>query len=144
MCKSSIPMLHLIRTFNLQPALRGMSKRSVASTTNVSERWSLYLFLCLYSQPLTVRACRSTMIIYKRLAHLLSVKRDESYNHVIRWLRCYLAFALLQSAIMCLRGSRSLNTCNDCPSSISQLNPYYIYIGLYIYIYLSVANVLCS
>ena len=26
---------------------------------------------------------RSTMKVYKRLAHLLSVKRDESYNHVI-------------------------------------------------------------
>ena len=63
---------------------------------------------------------RSTMIVYKRLAHLLSVKRDESYNHVIRWLRCRLAFALLRSAIMCLRGSRSPKTGNDCPSSISQ------------------------
>ena len=60
------------------------------------------------------RMGRSTMIVYKSLAHLLSVKRDKSYKHVICWLRCRLAFALLRSAIMCLRGSRSLNTCNDC------------------------------
>ena len=66
------------------------------------------------------RMGRSTMIVYKSLAHLLSVKRDKSYNHIIRSLHCCLAFALLRSAIMCLRGSRSLNTCNVCPPSIPQ------------------------
>ena len=63
---------------------------------------------------------KSTAIVYKRLAHLLSVKREESYSNVIRWLRCRLGFALLRSSITCLRGSRSISINNDCPSSISQ------------------------
>jgi hypothetical protein len=64
---------------------------------------------------------KSTSIVYKRLAHLLSVKRDEPYCSTIRWLRCRLGFALLRSSIMCLRGSRSLHTYNnECPSSFTQ------------------------
>ena len=65
---------------------------------------------------------KSTSIVYKRLAHLISLKRDESYNNVIRWLRCRLGFALVRSQIMCLRGCRSLRSHNDtdCPTSIAQ------------------------
>jgi hypothetical protein len=64
---------------------------------------------------------KSTSIVYKRLAHLLSVKRDEPYCSTIPWLWYRLEFALLRSSIMCLRGSRSLHTYNnECPSSFSQ------------------------
>ena len=63
---------------------------------------------------------KSTAIVYKRLAHLLSVKREESYSNIVHWLRCRLGFALLRSSITCLRGSRSISINNDCPSSISQ------------------------
>ena len=31
---------------------------------------------------------KSTSIVYKRLAHLLSLKRDKSYSNVIHWLHC--------------------------------------------------------
>ena len=48
-----------------------------------------------------------TEITYKRLASLLAIKKDQHYNTVISLIHCRLCFSLLQSAIMCLRGSRS-------------------------------------
>ena len=44
---------------------------------------------------------------YKQLGSLLSFKWDQPYSHVMAWLRCRLSFSLLQSSIMCIRGSRS-------------------------------------
>ena len=44
---------------------------------------------------------------YKRLASLLATKRKESYSLTIAWIRAQLSFALLRSAVLCLRGSRS-------------------------------------
>ena len=50
-------------------------------------------------------------IFYKRLASLLSDKWDSNYAAVMGWVRCCLSFSLLQSAIRCLRGSRSSRGC---------------------------------
>ena len=50
---------------------------------------------------------REATIFYKRLADLLSDKQDKAYSLIMGWLRCRLSFAILRSAIMCLRGSRS-------------------------------------
>ena len=44
---------------------------------------------------------------YKRLADLISSKQQKHYSNVMCWLRCRLSFAILRSAIMCIRGSRS-------------------------------------
>ena len=44
---------------------------------------------------------------YKRLATLIAEKRNQSYSTTIRWIRCRLTFALIRSAILCLRGHRS-------------------------------------
>lgn len=44
---------------------------------------------------------------YKRLASMISQKRQHPYPTVMGWLRCRLSFAALRSAIMCIRGSRS-------------------------------------
>ena len=63
---------------------------------------------------------RLTSVFYKRLTHLLSVKKNEPYSCVIRWLRCRLGFALLRVQIMCLRGSRSLHCVPDYPPSTAQ------------------------
>jgi len=51
-------------------------------------------------------ACETT-VLYKRLADLESLKREESFLVTMGWLRCRLSFALLRSAILCIRGSRS-------------------------------------
>eukprot|EP00731_Ephydatia_muelleri_P019440 Em0012g265a len=49
---------------------------------------------------------REATTFYKRLADLLSDKQDKAYS-LMGWLRCRLSFAILRSAIICLRGSRS-------------------------------------
>ena len=46
-------------------------------------------------------------VVYKRIASLISERSNQSYSMTLYWLRCKLSFSLLQSAITCLRGSRS-------------------------------------
>ena len=43
----------------------------------------------------------------KRLAGKIAEKDNEEYSAVMAWIRCKLSFALLRSAVMCVRGSRS-------------------------------------
>ena len=50
---------------------------------------------------------REASTFYKRLANLLSHKQEKPYSMVMGWLRCRLSFAILCSAIMCIRGTRS-------------------------------------
>ena len=51
-------------------------------------------------------ASPATTVFLKRLASLLAEKRDGKYAEMINWLRCRLAFSLVRSAILCIRGSR--------------------------------------
>ena len=44
---------------------------------------------------------------YKRLSLLIAEKRDEKLSSVSSWIRTRISFALLRSALMCLRGTRS-------------------------------------
>ena len=66
-------------------------------------------------------------IFYKRLATLISTKREPSYNLTINWLRCQISFSLLRSAIQCIRGVRSSCHSPDVNApfylKISQTNP---------------------
>ena len=55
----------------------------------------------------------AAMAFYKRLASQLSEKWKQSYSSTIGWLRCRIAFSLLRSSIMCLRGSRSSRAFNS-------------------------------
>ena len=45
--------------------------------------------------------------IYKRLANLLTEKQDLSYGEVMGWIRYKPSFALVRSAIMCIRDACS-------------------------------------
>jgi len=51
----------------------------------------------------------------KRLAWRISEKNGESYSMVICTLRCKFSFSMMRSALVCLRGSRTLKprTFND-------------------------------
>ena len=51
-------------------------------------------------------ASRETTVVYKRLADLLANNRKSSYNTTLAWMRCHISFALMRSAISCIRGSR--------------------------------------
>ena len=44
---------------------------------------------------------------HSRLAELLAVKKQESYASTIAWIRARVSFAILRSALVCLRGSRT-------------------------------------
>ena len=44
---------------------------------------------------------------HSRLAELLAIKKQESYASTIAWIRTRVSFAILRSALVCLRGSRS-------------------------------------
>ncbi len=46
-------------------------------------------------------------MFYKRLANMLSRKQERPYSVVMGWMRCRLSFAIIRSAIMCIRGTRS-------------------------------------
>ncbi len=50
---------------------------------------------------------REGQTFYKRLADMIAQKREMPYGIMMGWLRCKLSFAILRSAIMCIRGSRS-------------------------------------
>ena len=50
---------------------------------------------------------RAATTFYKRLASMISEKRNTEYSQTVNWIRCKLSFALLRSSIMSIRGARS-------------------------------------
>ena len=50
---------------------------------------------------------REATHFYKRLASRLVDKWNQPYSLTMCWLRCTISFALLLSAIQCIRGARS-------------------------------------
>ena len=50
---------------------------------------------------------RAATTFYRRLAAMLSEKRDVPYSKMIGWIRCRLSFGLLRASIMSVRGARS-------------------------------------
>ena len=44
----------------------------------------------------------------KRLIELLAIKKGESYATTMQWVRAKVSLALIHSALLCLRGSRSI------------------------------------
>ena len=50
---------------------------------------------------------------YSRLATLISEKRNDNKNTVTSWMRCRLNFSLLRSALLCIRGSRTIAYMQD-------------------------------
>ena len=49
----------------------------------------------------------SASIVFKRLASMISEKHSSSYSSTMKMIRSKVAFSLIDSAIMCLRGARS-------------------------------------
>lgn len=46
---------------------------------------------------------------HKRLAQLISLKRNEEYSHIVNYVRTRLRFCLLKSVLISLRGVRGKN-----------------------------------
>lgn len=53
---------------------------------------------------------RATTTFYKRLATMLSEKRDVPYSKMIGWIRCRMSFSLVRASVMSIRGARSSAT----------------------------------
>ena len=54
-------------------------------------------------------------IYHKFLAEKISQKTEQRYDQVMAWIRCKLSFLIIRSALLCLRGSRSVRKMNtDC------------------------------
>ena len=51
-------------------------------------------------------------VYHKRLAELLSVKKGEDDSTTMSWIRTRISFAILQTSLLCLRGSRSMRRVN--------------------------------
>jgi len=49
---------------------------------------------------------------HSRLAELLSAKKGKDYSITISWIRSKVSFAILSTALLCLRGSRTLRRTN--------------------------------
>ena len=60
-------------------------------------------------------------IVYKRLTSLLAEKQGRLYSSTLHWPRCRLNFSLLRSAIMCLRGSRSIFSPDSASKTVDEL-----------------------
>ena len=63
---------------------------------------------------------REASIFYSWLANLLAVRHNTQYSQILSWMQCTISFSLLQSAILAIRGSRTL-TSVDCPSTSTEL-----------------------
>ena len=55
-------------------------------------------------------------VVYKRLAYCIAEKHNMPCGKTLHWIRCWLYFSLLRSAVMCLR---SCSTC-QCPEKQHQ------------------------
>ena len=44
---------------------------------------------------------------HSRLAELISAKKQENYATTMSWIRIKVSFAILRTALVCLRGTRS-------------------------------------
>ena len=57
----------------------------------------------------------------QKLAEKLSEKRNESYSDTINFIRTKISFALLRSAILCLRGCKKLKNTYHIDNAISAI-----------------------
>ena len=60
-------------------------------------------------------------VFFKRLSSLISEKRKEAYSVVASWVKTKLSFALLRSAVLCIRGTRHPYY-KSLPTDISDMN----------------------
>ena len=63
---------------------------------------------------------REASIFYSRLADLLASKHSSDFSHMLSWMRCTLSFSLLRSAILAIRGGRTIKF-SERPSISTEL-----------------------
>ena len=56
---------------------------------------------------------KECVIYHKFLAEKIAQKPEQRYDQVMAWIRCKLSFIITRSALLCLRGSRSVKMNTD-------------------------------
>ena len=59
------------------------------------------------------------MLYHKHLAEKITTKTDQRYDQVMAWIRCRLSFLFMRSALLCLRGSRTIKVNTDAADDFS-------------------------
>ena len=62
---------------------------------------------------------RENMLYHKYSAEKISTKTDQRYDQVMAWIRCKLYFLIMSSALLCLRGSRTIKVNTDAVDDFS-------------------------
>ena len=64
---------------------------------------------------LTIKGVMSheSLVFHKSLAEKLAKKKGEKYEDIIKYIRVKISFLVLQSALLCVRGSRSKNVISN-------------------------------
>ena len=97
----------------------GIKKREYGERVREVER-GVFTPLVLSTTGGMARECT---VFFKRVADAIAEKRKLHYSQVMGWLRCRTSFALIRSAIMAIRGSRSKGPCgfaSDIPLASSE------------------------
>ena len=70
--------------------------------------WYYYYYIVYHISYIATGGMADECLRYhSRLATLLSAKKQESYATTISWVSAKVFFAILRSALLCLRGSRT-------------------------------------
>ena len=89
-CLRVLRVLDVMRAMSVMRVLRAMCAMRVVRVLRV------------------LRVLRVMDVMRKRLASLISEKHNQLCSTTLNWMRCRLSFSLIRSAIMCLRGTRSI------------------------------------
>ena len=82
--------------------------RTRKSVSIQRESWTSNMeHLHLWTSPQLAEWERSAWCIIARLAEMIATKKGEQYAKTISWITTRTSFALLKSALVCLRGSRT-------------------------------------
>ena len=95
---------HLTALYRLH---EGIKKREYSERVREVE-CGVFTFLVLLTTGGMARECT---FFFERVADAIAEKRKLHYSQVMGWLRCRTSFALIRSAIMAIRGSRSKGPC---------------------------------
>ena len=89
----------------------------------MQELWKSSTLPSLTTKGVMGKECQ---IFHKSLAEKLSIKTGDKYEEITRLIRVKLSFIVLKAALLCIRGSRSLNstslsTCEDFSHTLNEL-----------------------
>ena len=99
---------HLLATENMRGERNEHTHRGYS-------KWSIRLSLHLFFFLPTGGMGREATCFYKRLASMLAQKWDYSHRTTLCWLRCWLTFSLICSAIQSLWGAIKIFSTSCCP-----------------------------